>query len=254
MKHLLVAFISLATIIVFQNCSEPLDLSQYDTASQTPQGGTPTPTPPPAVPPPTPPPAPTATTATLTAQSPATTTVAQGANVSFYITASIQPAGAAIVLEWYKNGSLINSGANLFTLNLPNVDQSHVGNYQVLVKDAVDLRLLAQSQIFQLSVTPASVVYSPATLTNSANEVFHLALFEAGALPATAEAFCKVKHGAGATVASAIQNAGTAPASKIVFLSTNCPTNGSSYNLGYGMCAQYWFNTNLITYRIECRP
>jgi hypothetical protein len=253
---------ALALVALFQNCAEPLNPDDYADQSST---GTPTtpaapqPEPPPTTPPPvTPPPVapPTGTTITITAQSAPTTNLTEGQNIYLYVTSVKSPADALVAYEWRKGTTVIASGASAAaTYQKTAAVVADTGAYQVFVKDAVTNVVLAQSQVFNVTVSPAVVSYNPATLTSGTITFYlsHAVADSIGTEADTVAAFCKAKHGAAATVAR-YAKLGNSPTNvyRAVYLKPGYSCGGY-INLTNGICGYNVFALQWPIYSIDCR-
>jgi hypothetical protein len=123
------------------------------------------------------------------------------------------------------------------------------------VKDAVTNAVLAQSQIFNVTVGPASVNYNPATLI-SGGVTYYLTHFVSDSVGTEAEtvaAFCRAKHGFNSTVVRYTKLGNTANAvNRALYLKPGF--NCGFTNLTNGICGYTIFPLQIAPYSISCRP
>jgi hypothetical protein len=252
-----------ALLALFQNCAEPLNPEDYSDQSSTsaPDPTTPPPaTPPPTTPPTTPPP-PTApptvaTTVTITAQSAATINLTEGQNLFLYVTSVTSPATVAVVYEWRKGTTIIASGASAAaTYQKAAAVVADTGAYQVFIKDPVTTAVLAQSAVFNVTVSPPSVNYNPATFIAGGMTYYltHFVSDTVGSEVETVTAFCKAKHGIGATVVR-YSKLPTTPIAVNRALYLRPGSSCGFTNLTNGLCGYNIFPFQVVPFNIDCRP
>jgi hypothetical protein len=157
-----------------------------------------------------------------------------------------------VVYEWRKGTTVIASGAAATgTYVKAGAVIADTGAYQVLIKDAVTNAVLAQSNVFNVTVASATVMHNPATLMASGMTFYMTYYTGEGTETLMSNAFCKAKHGATATAVSFLKLAALSNVPRALYYGAGAC---SFYNLTNGICGFNAFLFTISPYRIECRP